>query len=211
MAKKILCSQCNKAATPKRRTKINGNIVCLKCKNAHHKQVRKPRSSLMNIKLNSVPRTNSCCFLCQNKMQLKVVSIGLIFEMFKSFKIIVPKGNRICKTHLTASGFINDDAIGLLKNMSIKNSVRMSSNLITKLIDELWLNAKNKLDFTNKSNYMENEYLNLFGINKNDFDHLLNYFKIKKQNTKRNYLAAFLIKLRTGLSLSNSINIKCAK
>ena len=140
-------------------------------------------------------------------MQLKVVSIDLIFKMLKLFKIIVPNGNRICKTHLTASGFINDDAIGLLKNITIKNSVKMSSNLITKLIDELWLNAKTKLDFTDKSNYTEKEYLNLFGINKNNFDHLLNYLNIKKQNAKRNYLAAFLIKLRTGLSLCQIASI----
>ena len=201
MAKKILCSQCKKETTPKRRSKINGNIVCLNCKIDHYKEVRKPRSSLVEIKLDSVARTNSSCFLCQNKVQLKVVSIDLIFKIFKLFKIIIPRGNRICKTHLTAGGFINDDAICLLKNITIKNSVKMSSNLVTKLIDDLWLNAKTKLDFTNQFNYTENEYLNLFGINKNNFDHLLNYFNIKQQNAKRNHLAAFLIKLRTGLSL----------
>ena len=145
----------SKAKKVKKRTKINGNIVCSNCKNEHYKKVRKP-SSLVNIKLDSVPRTNSSCFLCQNKMQLKVVSIDLILKMLKLFKIIVPNGNRICKTHLTASGFINDDAIGLLKNITIKNSVKMSSNLISELIDELWLNAKTKLDFTDKSNYTEN-------------------------------------------------------
>ena len=147
------------------------------------------------------------CFICQSKTNQKIVcNQSLITKIFINEGIVIPNGNRICKYHLTETGYLYGNSIAILKNKANEKSTGLNPKNIVKLLNDLGSRAKNgktngKLSFDENS--LSNEdYHNLTGIHKDQFDYLLSFINVTRYKYSRCALGAFMLKLRCGLSLS---------
>lgn len=216
-SKAIFCNFCHKRTPPKLRFSINSEngkiITCNKCRLEFKKhqnfEYRRQKNDQIKVQLNlnSISATHSMCFICQSKTNQKIVcNQSLITQIFINEGIVIPNGNRICKDHLTGAEYLDGDSIAILKLKANEKSTRLNPKNIVKLLNDLRSKAKSgitsgKLNF-DESSLSNEDYYNLTGIYKDQFDYLLSFINVTGYKYPRCALGAFMLKLRCGLSLS---------
>ena len=130
-------------------------------------------------------------------------------------EVFVPPGSRCCASH-NQNGQLSTDAIVKIK--TIKDSSYLNRTSILELLkqtrDEVLRNENTRLDFDDPASLFSHGYYNLTGLEKEQFDDLMNSVNIirpTKSRSIRTCIADLLTKLRSGLDnkmLATLFNMK---
>jgi len=148
-------------------------------------------------------KTHSSCIICNSTNNLKKITLRAQSYAFINSNIIIPSGARCCSSHLS-DGLLSEDAMKMLRVFS--ESTTMPIKELERLIQEGRQIALNKdLDFDNVTS-LSDDYYQLMGVSRNDFEIMVNCIKKTVRSifthSYRTCLAILPVKLRTGLSHS---------
>jgi hypothetical protein len=145
------------------------------------------------------------CFVCRSdKNKLKLITNEAALNFLAKTDIYVVNGSRCCHSHLDEKGFLNNDAIKLIK--PIVGDVVFDENSIKDLIKS-FQNSKSKNQFYTQfesSSPLEDDSLKLIGFSKDEFLYIVDYLNNTKESikrTKQQALFIYLFWLRHGLSM----------
>ncbi|XP_076080275.1 uncharacterized protein LOC143051153 [Mytilus galloprovincialis] len=170
----------------------------------------------VSLSIPSTSKSHSYCFICKKPgPKLIVVPSQTRFSTFLKKEVIIPAGCRCCPGHLTEDTF-TEDAISKI-NCSNENVILNRStimDLLKKLRYTALQNEQSRIDFDTDKVLSDSDFINLTGINKDNFNDLHSYIKTLVRNTPtrstRTSLGIFLFKLKSGISnkvLSTIFNI----
>lgn len=149
-------------------------------------------------------KTHSHCIICKTTNNLKKITLKAQSHAFINSNIIIPSGSRCCSSHL-CDGLLSEDAMKSLKVFS-ESTVIPVKELESLMQEVRKIALKKALDFDNPTCLSDNDYYQLTGISRNDFEIMANSIKnsihLTSTRTHRTCLALLLVKLRTGLSHS---------
>ncbi|CAG2245126.1 unnamed protein product [Mytilus edulis] len=170
----------------------------------------------VSLSIPSTSKSHSYCFICKKPgPKLIVVPSQARFSTFLKKEVIIPAGCRCCPGHLTEDTF-TEDAISKINctndNVILNRSTIM--DLLKKLRYTALQNEQSRIDFDTDKVLSDSDFINLTGINKDNFNDLHSYIKTLVRNTPtrstRTSLGIFLFKLKSGISnkvLSTIFNI----
>ena len=137
--------------------------------------------------------------------------------MFIEKTILLPAGSRCCPVHL-ADGVFTDDAFAKFDDIEVRNKSDFNRTGILDLIHRLQNTARSnnerRINFDG-NDLNDDDYLNLVGLNKSQFDDLCSHVKAgtirdTKVRSTRTCVGIMLTKLKSGMSnriLSTVFNI----
>jgi len=154
----------------------------------------------------SVISTQKSCFICRNSTGRKRIPKQALTQVWMEKSILIPHENRCCAVHLVERQF-TEEAMGLIT--ATRNGVLMSDEELCSWIFQLSQLGKNRrlrrrYNFDDPQDISQEDYANLVGFPKEDFDFLLTEISGHVHNSSnrspRNALAMFLMLLRHNLS-----------
>jgi hypothetical protein len=165
--------------------------------------------SSFNIHLQSFPTQHRFCSICKTGTSLRVASAAVRLQCLMQTKVHIPDGNRLCGNHFLPTGLLNTEALLLIKRMAKglqPRDVPISAEHVMDILDASTANSLPKpgLDFDDDTVLTNANYYSVTGLTKSHFDDLLqhippNHLKDTTTASRRQALATFLMKLRTGL------------
>ena len=157
-----------------------------------------------------IPKTQRRCFICHEESTRFTVKPAVIAQVWLSLRIIISKSNRVCEKHFESNKiYLNDDALQQIENMQHEAVSEFKAADVTEFIEAFTIYTINKrgrtvLDFSEQSDFDDESFTCLFGIDKQNFNSLMPYIadmRTSKNRTDRNAMAMFLLKLRQNISL----------
>ena len=214
-----------------------GDIICNKCRHIYRKekstkvfpivktvQQNKPQSSntksppSISFKIKSTSKSHAYCCLCKRPgPKLIVISSEARTQAFIEHNILIPSENRCCPNHII-NGVLQTE---VMKNMQTVDEVFVNRTSIIEILQNLRSvalhNEKSRIDFDSETALTSEDYRNLTGISKDDFNILYTYIKDHVRNTParsiRTSLGIFLFKLKAGIAnkvMATIFNISCS-
>lgn len=186
-------------------------------KKAKASTVKSPQ--IIPLPILSTGKSHSSCCICKKRGN-KFVSLPAECRhtIFIVTGCLILSGARSCSEHLTKENSLKEDAIRILKNLDNGQTTYFNKTELQALISNIRTvalkNEKNRIDFDNDRGLDEEDYINLTGITKNDFEDLVSHAKsirASKNRSIKTCIALLLVKLRTGLSnrmLSTLFNVE---
>lgn len=220
----VICNKCAHICYKKQ----NVNISSSRCSTVTEEEyqppekVFRPDRSLVHsppsIRL-AIPCTStghSFCFICKKPgPKLLVTPACIRFRAYILNEVFVPPGSRCCASHIQ-NGQLSTDAIEKIK--AIKDSSYLNRTSILELLkqtrDEVLRRENTRLDFDDPASLSSHDYYNLTGLEKEQFDDLMNSvnnIRPTKSRSIRTCIAVLLTKLRSGLDnqmLATLFNMK---
>lgn len=196
-----------------------GEIICSKCTLMFHQKKTKPcnfqqknsQESLcasqiqdfINLPIKTTVKTHAYCCLCKRPgPKLLSVSSEARLHFFVKRNILLPHGARCCPNHIH-EGRIDGGDLDIQTYGFISMNANGIMDLVTKLKDILASVSSSKLDFENDGEMSEEDYQNLTGLNRMDFDVVCQYASQTMRNTPtrsiRTSVGIFLLKMKSGL------------
>lgn len=196
-----------------------GEIICSKCTLMFHQKKTKPcnfqqknsQESLcasqiqdfINLPIKTTVKTHAYCCLCKRPgPKLLSVSSEARLHFFVKRNILLPHGARCCPNHID-EGRIDGGDLDIQTYGFISMNANGIMDLVTKLKDILASVPSSKLDFENDGEMSEEDYQNLTGLNRMDFDVVCQYASQTMRNTPtrsiRTSVGIFLLKMKSGL------------
>ena len=118
------------------------------------------------------------CFICKYKKTGPKLLVTPAFIRFRSYtlnEVFVPRVSRCCASHIQ-NGQLSTDGIEIIK--AFKVSSYLNRTLILELLkqtrDEVLRNENTRLDFDDPASLFSHGYYNLTGLEKEQFDDLMN-------------------------------------
>ncbi|XP_062580526.1 uncharacterized protein LOC134242456 [Saccostrea cucullata] len=204
----IICNRCRCEFYREQRaeaTKPEASSVQME---GHDLQTSKPCLASPKRICLSIPRTslshNKCQF-CKGTDDLKNISKEIRLKTFIDSGTLIPDGARCCKRHLTDDGVNADVMKRLLPTSDFTNFNRTEITSMLNSLREKCKERTNGVDFDDQAALSDEDYYNLTGVTKAQFDTLCSYLtplRDSNNRSSRTCLALLLTKLRTGNSLS---------
>uniref|UniRef100_K1PVU3 Uncharacterized protein n=1 Tax=Magallana gigas TaxID=29159 RepID=K1PVU3_MAGGI len=211
------------------------DVVCNKCRQLFYYSL-KQESQYPGLNLNSdkenvapleirttlpIPSTgyrHDACAVCEKKpRKLVVIPEQSRLEMFVQLGVFMKEGSRCCPTHIHG-GHMTSEALNQGVSDRIRKSTSFSVEGMNHLLDSLRnyakRNASIRLDFDSEASLMSEDYHNLTGLTRTQFDDLMaNVLEIKSSKSRsiRTCVAILLMKLRCALDnkmLATLFNMK---
>jgi hypothetical protein len=163
-----------------------------------------PSSVKIRVSIQGCRVSGARCIVCKKAKKLTRISPMARTQIFIDRGIIIPPDTRCCRRHLE-NGFLSKTAtndIEVKSNYSI-----LDDKTLCGLLENLRSVASRKgLDFDYPPALTDDDYYNLTGLKKDQFDSVLasisGHIRSTSGRSPRTCLALLLTKLRTGLSLS---------
>ena len=206
----VICNSCSSKLY--RKLKVDedvgiGNVSNTPNEQFHNSgQAVSPKSIPLNIP--STPRSHRYCVICKRdgsrRNPLACIPQTACTQAFIQTGVFVYQHSRCCRHHLD-SGFFNTEAIGVIANTQKEQSCFSRGDVCKLLasIRQMMTSNFNQLNFDNPFFLSDDEYITLTGFNKTQFQEITDSLLSLKNSVVRSVrtsIAAFLIKLRTGLS-----------
>ncbi|XP_053388533.1 uncharacterized protein LOC128551660 [Mercenaria mercenaria] len=164
-------------------------------------------NDIISLPLKSTGYTHSRCFICEKPgPKLMRVKSFARNQLFVETGVLLSNGARCCPRHLIENMFTASSITNVKGNGNVRNRTNLSSSELIDLIENIRKiateNKEKKLCFDDDS-LSSDEYLNLTGLIKPDFDEMVQYVnksKVSGKKSIRTTLAIFLTKIKTGLS-----------
>ena len=132
---------------------------------------------------------------------LQVVPRQAAIDVFVKHGILIPAGTRCCRSHLSGNAFKGNEDF---TKVNLLDESQLTGKETEKLLNDMRKKASMRtgVNFNESSQLSDQEYYDLTGLWRGQFDDLLQYVEINETNvrSRRNALGIFLMKLRTGLS-----------
>ncbi|CAC5389445.1 unnamed protein product [Mytilus coruscus] len=133
----------------------------------------------VSLSIPSTSKSHSYCFICKKPgPKLIVVQSQARFSTFLKKEVIIPAGCRCCPGHLMEDNF-TEDAISKINCTNDNVLLNRSSimDLLKKLRSMAIQNEQSRIDFDTDKVLSDFDFINLTGINKDNFNDLLSYIK----------------------------------
>ncbi|CAF1543483.1 unnamed protein product [Adineta ricciae] len=146
------------------------------------------------------------CVVCGlREIPLKVLSKDNRSLVFLKRGILIPNGARCCSDHLDNKQLIFD-AIEKIPANGVRE-LECDANYIVELLNDfrLLINNKKTFDFDDMSSLNDQDYYNITGLRKDQFDNIVATLKSLRQSENRSVrvaIAIFCAKMRLGLANS---------
>lgn len=203
----MLCRKCrHMCETKSTRDSICNSPEPNKIQKTLSKQsIKSPPTVTLSIPSTSTSHAN--CVICKKPgPKLVVVPENTRVNVFIQKETFVPPGSRCCPKHIS-DGDLNTEALHLLKQTSSVSNVNRTTivGVLKQTRDVAIQNQNKRLNFDDPHGMQNEDYYNLTGVTKDQFDELMTYLvetnlRSSKNRSTRTCVALLLTKLRCGLS-----------
>ncbi|XP_062596761.1 uncharacterized protein LOC134258244 [Saccostrea cucullata] len=210
------------------------DVVCNKCRQLYYFSLKQgskiPEVHNTEDKENAAPPDpvtlpilstgyrHDACGICEKKpRKLVVIPEQARLEMFVQLGVFMKEGSRCCPSHIYG-GHLTSEALSYGVSERVRKCTSLSNDNLRNLLDSLRnyakKNASTRLDFDSETSLSAEDYRNLTGLTRTQFDDLmLNVEDIKtsKSRSIRTCVAILLMKLRCALDnkmLATLFNMK---
>lgn len=173
----------------------------------------------ITLPLKSTGKSHSACFVCKRPgPKLINVPVKGRYDIFLLKSIIIPAGTRCCPLHVSDDGSFTVDAYTQIEQRDIGTiGTQFNRTGIVELIEDIrkiaLQNINKRIDFDNTLSMKDEDFKNLTGLTKVQFDDLCSFsssIRETRVRSVRTCIGLLLTKLRTGISnklLSTLFNI----
>jgi hypothetical protein len=161
-------------------------------------------SSVCNLgRIDTVPATQSCCFICKNKQGRHVVSKAAIRQVWTKLNMFVPRSNRCCRSHLNSQPEFDPEMLDLV--LAAKPGVQMKSSDFREWLDTITTVKSTTVGWSFEEGGLDADYKLLTGVRKEQFDDLYTFYlegflKNSSNRSPRDALGMLLMLLRSNLT-----------
>ncbi|XP_062618934.1 uncharacterized protein LOC134280537 [Saccostrea cucullata] len=161
----------------------------------------------VTLSIPSTSKSHASCLICKKPgPKLIVVTQYARVRAFLRKKMFVPAGSRCCPKHIADKEF-TDDALQQMQQTNPDTNINRTSivELLQQTREFALRNESIRLNFDDAKSMDNEDYYNLTGLTKDQFDELLSYLKdvdirATKTRSVRTCIAILLTKLRCGMS-----------
>lgn len=161
----------------------------------------------ITLSIPSTSKSHANCVICKKPgPKLIVVTQYARVRAFIQKEMFVPAGSRCCPKYIVDNEF-TVDALQKMQQTSPDTNINRTATveLLQQTRDFALRNENNRLNFDNPNSMDNEDYYNLTGLTRDQFEELLSYLKdvdirASKTRSARTCIAILLTKLRCGMS-----------
>lgn len=161
----------------------------------------------ITLSIPSTSKSHANCVICKKPgPKLIVVTQYARVRAFIRKEMFVPAGSRCCPKHIADNEF-TVDALQKMQQTNPDTNINRTATveLLQQTRDFALRNENTRLNFDNPNSMDNEDYYNLTGLTKDQFEELLSYLKdvdirASKTRSARTCIAILLTKLRCGMS-----------
>ncbi|XP_062598202.1 uncharacterized protein LOC134259614 [Saccostrea cucullata] len=186
--------------------------------NANPKGPQESSESCISLPIPSTGYRHDACAICSKKpRKLVVVSEQSRHELFMHTGVLLTEGSRCCSRHVS-DRHLTAETVNSGVSSKTRNHTTFNNEEVCHLLESVRQLAKRKdstrIDFDNDSSLTDEDYRNLTGLTRSEFDDLMSNIKEIRQSKSRSTrtcVAILLVKLKCALDnkmLATMFNMK---